>query len=129
MPVYTILELHSFILILASHAKLNFFLKYALYSGTIFKIICSTFFYSVFLIKPIFYLLYFSLSVPKILFLQLFGGLNRLFKLTGNCLCILVYIIILALLQPTVIQCGIMAKINCKLKVVFDGEIFIIVIR
>lgn len=41
----------------------------------------------------------------------------------------LVYIIILAFLHPAVIQCEITVKINCKLVVVFDLEIFIIVIR
>lgn len=41
-------------------------------------------------------------------------------KLTTNVFFLFVYIIILALLHPAVIQCGIMVKINYKLVVVFE---------
>lgn len=49
-------------------------------------------------------------------------------KLMTKYLCLFVCIIILALLYPAVIQCGIMVKINYELVVVFDSGIFIIVI-
>lgn len=39
------------------------------------------------------------------------------------------HIIILTLLYSAVIQCGLMVKINYKLKVAFDWGVFIIVIR
>lgn len=45
-----------------------------------------------------------------------------------NCLCIC-HTIVLTLLHPAVIQCGLMVKINYKLKVAFDWGVFIIVIR
>lgn len=37
--------------------------------------------------------------------------------------------IVLTLLYPAVIQCGLTAKINYKLKVAFDWSVFIIAIR
>lgn len=42
------------------------------------------------------------------------------------CIC---HTIILTLLYTAVIQCGLMVKINYKLKVAFDWGVFIIVIR
>lgn len=66
-----------------------------------------------------------SLAVPQILTLQTLGGLSRQCKLTAACLCRLVCIVILTLLNPVVIQCGIM-KIKSKRVVVFEEYLLLL---